>query len=149
MIHPYSKLEEYSHEQYIERMKKLETSPIYEAFRMLAQAYMKKVKEMPESEERWHFMYKFADVVDARDTWLYDKIHSIISGYYDWDEAETEDLIKRMDLKAKSYKRLVELIEEKEAVRREAKVENPLNFTLADVDILRLIELAGMDEDDE
>lgn len=65
MIHPYSKLEEYSHEQYIERMKKLETSPIYEAFRMLAQAYMKKVKEMPESEERWHFMYKFADVCGA------------------------------------------------------------------------------------
>ena len=146
---PHTRIEEYQYERFIERLNEIENGAMFEAFRMLAHAYMKKLKEMPQTEERWHFVNKFADIMDARNIWLHDQIQSTISGYYNWDEAETEEMLQRMDLELETYKRLVELINEKESVRKEAGVKNPLNISITDAEILRMIELVSQDDENE
>ena len=146
---PYTKIEEYQYERFVERLNEIENGAMFEAFRMLAHAYMKKLKEMPQTEERWHFVNKFADIMDARNIWLHDQIQSTISGYYNWDEAETEEMLQRMDLELETYKRLVELIKKKESARREVGVKNPLNISITDAEILRMIELVRQDDENE
>ena len=146
---PYTKIEEYQYERFIERLNEIENGAMFEAFRMLAHAYMKKLKEMPQTEERWPLENMFADIMDARNIWLHDQIQSTISGYYNWDEAETEAMFQRLQLEHNTYKRLVELINEKESARREVGVKNPLNISITDAEILRMIELVSQDDENE
>lgn len=146
---PYTRIEEYQYERFIERLNEIENGAMFEAFRMLAHAYMKKLKEMPQTEERWHFENKFADIMDARNIWLHEQIQNLVSRYYHWDEAETEAMFQRLQLEHKTYKRLVELINEKESVRKEAGVKNPINISITDAEILRMIELVSQDDENE
>jgi len=146
---PYTKIEEYQYARFVERLNEIENGAMFEAFRMLAHAYMKKLKEMPQTEERRPLENKFADIMDARNIWLHDRIQNLVSSYYQWDEAETEAMFQRLQLEHKTYKRLVELINEKESARREVGVKNPLNISITDAEILRMIELVSQDDENE
>ena len=146
---PYTKIEEYQYERFIERLNEIENGAMFEAFRMLAHAYMKKLKEMPQTEERRSLENMFADIMDARNIWLHEQIQNLVSSYYQWDEAETEAMFQRLQLEHNTYKRLVELINEKESARREVGVKNPLNISITDAEILRMIELVSQDDENE
>ena len=146
---PYTKIEEYQYDRFVERLNEIENGAMFEAFRMLAHAYMKKLKEMPQTEERRSLENMFADIMDARNIWLHEQIQNLVSSYYQWDEAETEAMFQRLQLEHNTYKRLVELINEKESARREVGVKNPLNISITDAEILRMIELVSQDDENE
>ena len=47
---PYTKIEEYQYERFIERLNEIEHDAMFEALRRVAHGYMKKLKERPQTE---------------------------------------------------------------------------------------------------